>query len=568
MRYKCNICGNFSHEDKCKICEKDSIMEKVQIPYCKHCKMPVWNMNSEQTCIVCGNYIEEYYADIIPVFLEEKILLSAIYGEEIYKQSVWSLGGNRYLVDNEKKRLIVSNIKDTKEISKRYYSLLKTLDLEMLIKNENEFLEKFTKANKERFLEIEIEAHKYTVDVFNKNKNRIAFISFSGGKDSIVVSDIVRQALSRNDILHIFGNTTLEMEDTINFIDEFKKENPIVPFIEVKSDKNFMKLCEEIGPPTRIRSWCCSIFKSGPISQVLNTITYEKKGIKHDKFLTFYGIRAEESSARNKYGRTSNSPKITSQKVVSPVYGWLDYDIWLYILTRRLKYNHAYRLGYRRVGCWCCPNNSKWSELLNNIYYEDMQSEWTEFLYNFAQKIGKKDYKEYVNGGYWKARHGGTGLNNDHTKIDKTPCIDKKFENYIIQKSYTDFMDEYLKPFGILKKKVNKEAVEILIYKGKSNKKLFKIETRYNSKIIKFMPYETKNATLLKQRFECQLRKYQLCIKCSACDSICPRGAISTFNNLYKIDINKCIHCLKCIAKFNGGCLINEVLIKKEEKNE
>ncbi len=565
MRYKCNICGAFSHEERCKTCGEDSDMEKVQVPYCKYCKMPVWGTDSDGRCDICGNYIEEYYGDIIPVFLEEKVLLSVIYDKEIYKQPVWSLGSNRYLIDNKKKRLNINKIKDTKEISKKYYDLIETLDLETLINKENEFIERFIKANKERFLELEIEGHEYVVDVFNANKNRIAFVSFSGGKDSIVVSDIVRQALSKNNILHIFGNTTLEMKNTIEFIDEFKKENPSIPFIEVKSDKDFMKLCEEIGPPTRIRGWCCSIFKSGPISQILNTITYEDNGIKHDKFLTFYGVRAEESSARNKYGRTSNSPKITSQKVVSPVYGWLDYDIWLYILTRRLKYNYAYRLGYRRVGCWCCPNNSKWSEFLNNIYYENLQLQWTEFLYNFAQKIGKKDYKEYVDGGYWKARHGGAGLNNDHTKIDKTPCVDKKYENFIIQKSYSDCFDEYLKPFGSIKKSVKNEMVDILVYDGKSNKKLFEIETRYDSKIIKFMPYVTKNVTLLKQRFECQLRKYQLCIKCSACDSVCSRGAISTFNNIYKIDSNKCIHCLKCIAKFNGGCLMNEVLIKKEE---
>src|SRR5690554_5026514 len=146
MRYKCNICGNFSHENKCKICGKDSIMEKVQVPYCKHCKMPVWSVDSGK-CTVCGNYIEKYYTDIIPVFLEEKILLSALYGEEIYRQAVWSLGSNRYLIDNKKKRLVVKYIKDTKEISKRYYDILKNLEFETLIKNENDFLERFVKAN-------------------------------------------------------------------------------------------------------------------------------------------------------------------------------------------------------------------------------------------------------------------------------------------------------------------------------------------------------------------------------------------------------------------------------------
>lgn len=580
MRYRCKLCGEIMHEDICIKCkgtlEKDlkeewidndefrhEYMEKLRVPYCESCNIPIWDIDEDENCSICGNNIKRYYGDIIPVFIEEKLLLSAILNKKIYKKAVWNIGNNRYLIDNKSIALFIDRIDNIQAIRKGYLELLENVNMDELIQEENMFLDKFINGNKKRFNELEMEGHKYVKDVYKDYENRISFVSFSGGKDSIVVSDIVRNALSKNDILHVFSNTTLEMIETLNFIEEFKEENPRIPFIETKSSKNFLEISEEIGPPTRVQSWCCSVFKSGPISQMLNIITYSKDPKRPRHFLTFYGIRAEESASRNKYSRTSNSPKITSQTVVSPIFGWLDYDIWLYILTRRLKYNPAYRLGYRRVGCWCCPHNSGWSEFLNNIFYNKMQSQWVGFLYNFAQKIGKEDYKTYVDEGYWKARYGGIGLENEHTKIGKVPCIDKDYENYIIQKPYTDSFDKYLKPFGTVKKEIHKDYIKIYVYKRRSNKKLFKMEAMYGSSIIKIRIYEIKNVYLLKQRIECQLRKYQLCIYCSACDSVCEMGAISTLNNIYSIDSSKCIHCLKCIANFTGGCLVNESLIQK-----
>lgn len=526
--------------------------------------MPVWKLNLKQECNICGDKITSWYGDIIPVFLEEKILLSAIFKDDIYEKSVWSLGRNTYLVDSKKMTINIEELNKKKHIKSEYEFILKNIDNYSMLEIEMENIERFTKANEDRFKEIEIEGHTYIQQIYKENRNRIPIVSFSGGKDSIVTSDIVRQALSNHNIIHIFGNTTLEVEETIEFVNEFKKMNPQIPFIEAKSDKNFFKLCEEIGPPPRVKSWCCSIFKSGPIAQVLHAINYGQDIEDIKPFLTFYGIRGEESATRDKYGRTSDSPKITSQRVVSPVYGWLDFDIWLYILSRRLAFNRAYRKGYRRVGCWCCPSNSKWSEALDSIFISDKQTMWKELLYNFAQKAGKKDYKDYVDKGFWKGRYGGEGLDNTHTKVVRADCIDKEYENFIINKPYSDSLDEYLKPFGSIQKRIKDNLVSIDVYNGRLSKKLFVIETAYDSRIIKWKSYTSNNKRLLRQRVECQLRKYQICTQCSACDSICKNGAITTLNNIYSIDEEKCVHCLECIAKhFTGGCLMNEALIKK-----
>ncbi len=92
------------------------------------------------------------------------------------------------------------------------------------------------------------------------------------------------------------------------------------------------------------------------------------------------GIRRSESNIRKNYDRTQYESKISNQVVAMPIINWSDFDVWLYIRYKKLPFNDAYKLGYRRVGCWCCPNNSQWSELLTSIYYPDLYAKWQRVL--------------------------------------------------------------------------------------------------------------------------------------------------------------------------------------------
>ena len=60
-------------------------------------------------------------------------------------------------------------------------------------------------------------------------------------------------------------------------------------------------------------------------------------------------------------------------------------DIWLYILTEKIDFNDAYKLGYARVGCWCCPNNSIWSEFMSKIHMSEQYKIWRNYLIEFAK---------------------------------------------------------------------------------------------------------------------------------------------------------------------------------------
>lgn len=76
---------------------------------------------------------------------------------------------------------------------------------------------------------------------------------------------MVRRALRRAEVLHIFGDTTLEDENTYKYVHQFRETNPLVPFFDARAEHDFYELVEEMGPSSRVMRWCCTIFKTGPI---------------------------------------------------------------------------------------------------------------------------------------------------------------------------------------------------------------------------------------------------------------------------------------------------------------
>ena len=518
------------------------------IRWCENCKYPTKNM----TCKLCGSKTIQLSDIVVPVFAPEKLVISYIIGKDVTTSQVWNLGKNNYLIDGEKITLeYYKNMNNKRLLNEIRNKVSDTI----FPKNNLDELENFINGNRDYLNNLIVEVHGYINDVVKKYPNHQLIISWSGGKDSTVVSDLVRNAIGDQKILHIFGDTKMEFPTTYEYFDKFKENNVFTPFIVAKSEKSFLKLCDVFGPPSRIMRWCCSIFKTGPISINFNELISEN-------ILTFYGIRRAESVLRSHYSRTERSPKILRQTVSAPIIDWEYFDVWLYIISRNIEFNKAYRYGFRRVGCLYCPNNSRWSEFLSAIFFKEQYEMWKEYLYNFAQKIGKKDYLEYIDNGNWKARQGGYGINSFNTKLESTECnLHENAQNYIFDKPITERLIQYLKPLGAMK--IMKENDEYKIVINHINHEDLIIYFNRNSVIIKAIINSGKNVSIIKQRLECQLRKYNICIQCSACDSVCPVGAISTEGG-YQVS-EKCNHCGKCIAYFTGGCLINKTLYKSNK---
>lgn len=165
----------------------------------------------------------------------------------------------------------------------------------------------------------------------------------------------------------------------------------------------------------------------------------------------FLGIRHSESRERKGYERTQDHSKIGTQINAMPIIEWDDCDVWLYLLAKDVRFNEAYLWGYKRVGCWCCPNNSDWSTMLTDIYFPDLASRWRAVLYGFAEKTNKTDIDDYVENGKWKTRKGASGLVARNVAIADTPCnLSDRARNIIIQKKIQRDVLEFIKPFGEL----------------------------------------------------------------------------------------------------------------------
>lgn len=527
--------------------------------WCDKCNTPL--LSSE--CSVCHGNVRRIASDIRPIFPEEKrlleILLQYPHGY-LRDKSVWGTSSNNIIIDG--KTVMVSK---RKLLKMNPSAIRKELFDSDTPKDEiTEFfasMQSFVKHNRERINKIEIAAFDIIGQAKLGRDKHVAIVSFSGGKDSTVVSDLVRRAYANQSIIHIFGNTTLELPETMSYIKRFKDLNNKTPFLESKSRHNFVDLCDKIGPPSRVMRWCCTVFKTGPIGQ-----TFDGLRTKMPHLLTYYGIRRSESTRRAGYKAISASPKVSQQTVVSPVIDWIDADIWLYIFSRCLDFNDAYQKGFSRVGCWSCPSNSLWSFFLTRIYHPELSEPWRNYLIEVASSMGKPDPVEYVDSGNWKARQGGQGLKTAYKGIVTSRLCgdDPDAKTYTLTRPITKEIYEYFKPFGRVLFGMGRSLLgEVFVVKKDTQEPVLILQGRTGTTDLRVKVVNSNNPTLLLQRVDCQMRKYQSCILCGGCLSACPVGAVSHKAGKYMINEDKCINCHKCVSHFDTGCLVSKVLQTK-----
>lgn len=569
----CKTCNIETNEKVCPICGSETVEDlPVEVYWCNHCKTPIIqtvNQADKGICPVCKGKTKYMSADLRPVFPEERLLLELLLEKkpnEFINSSVWA-ANSRYYIDGKPTSLSskLFQTADTDRLS---------VELERY-KSENSYdffnanMKIFIAANQDRLSYLKDEAFGFIKKASERFPEENIVLSFSGGKDSTVTADLAVKALSNPSLVHIFGNTTLEFPTTVEYANRFREDHPMAIFMVAKNDEQvFMDVCEDIGPPARMMRWCCSMFKTGPITRVINSL------YRNQQILTFYGIRKSESVSRSKYNRiedSSDAVKIQQQTVASPIFFWKDIDIWLYILAENVDFNDAYRLGYDRVGCWCCPNNNQRAQFLSRIYMSEQSKKWREFLLRFAEKIGKPDPEVYVDTGKWKARQGGNGLAAaGDVKLRFTNCTSEEHAKiYRLVRPFDEELTGMFVPFGRVAPELGRKLLnEVLV-----------LDVRTNVPILSLQPfgqdgydYSVKVRTMnvadhdnLQRMVGYQIRKFNACRKCLKCESICRSGAISISGDSYYINPDKCVHCKMCMSAkiLDGGCTMDKYLRTK-----
>lgn len=163
------------------------------------------------------------------------------------------------------------------------------------------------------------------------------FVGFSGGKDSVVLYDLVKRSGVK--AFPYYNQTGIEPPELLRFV---KEKYPEVTRVRSK-EGGFFNILRRTGYyPTIWRRWCCDMLKKGPTKDV----PLKRR---------LMGVRAEESKRRADIGRINTYSGKFNFTVYHPIFHWLEWEIWEYIDEQGIPYSSLYDEGFDRIGCVICP---------------------------------------------------------------------------------------------------------------------------------------------------------------------------------------------------------------------
>ena len=385
--------------------------------------------------------------------------------------------------------------------------------------------------------------------------------SFSGGKDSQVVLDLVSRVIPCEDYKVIYSDTGYELPSSLKLYKETEKryleKYPNMKFLMAKNHQDVLFYWDSMDSPSRIHRWCCAVMKTAPLYRLLKEINGTGK---QPYVMAFEGVRAEESERRAQYGRLGKGVKHNNVINVRPIFEWNTTEVWLYIFYYNLKINEAYRKGLNRVGCVVCPLSSEYGDCRDYQLYKDIAQPFIDKLRENTIKAGIKNVDEYIKYRKWKVRAGGdrheTLSNVDIVSVtpDFIANISYPKENILIWLTtigLTGFSTDGNNTKGTIR-----YSDKLYSFKIESQKDKYTIVVPNCGQDIFFVSHLKK-----------VLNKSTHCVHCEVCEVECPTGALSVVP-IVKINKEKCIHCKKCLDFIDNGCEVANSIKKTKGINK
>lgn len=383
--------------------------------------------------------------------------------------------------------------------------------------------------------------------------------SFSGGKDSEVLLDLVSRVVPSNDLVVIYSDTGYELPSSLALFTEvekyYKAKYPRLRFELAKNHKPVLYYWDRMGSPSNIHRWCCSVMKTAPLYIDLKKL-YGKGRQPH--VMSFVGTRADESLRRSHYTKIAKDAKHNNVINVSPILEWNTTEVWMYLLFHNLPFNEAYKQGLGRVGCVTCPFGSEWNDHLCNKLYPKATKPFLDKLTDFAKKSNIKDTHEYIRKGSWKIRAGGRGFETKSNVLQVST-----FPDFKAVLSYPkENIFEWIKTLGkcAISQKDNEFNVDL-----RYDKKIFNLKLIFNDEksTITISVKNVDNDIVFVSHLRKVLNKATYCVNCELCEVECPTGALSVYPKV-KIDAKKCINCHRCLDFHDDGCITANSIKKSE----
>lgn len=362
-------------------------------------------------------------------------------------------------------------------------------------------------------------------DVYKRYRKKLDcfHVAFSGGKDSIVLLELVKKALPKSSFVVVFGDTGMEFPDTYDVIDRVETQcrEEKIEFYRAASHLQPEESWRLFGPPSRVLRWCCSVHKSTPQTLKLRNVLGKDNFVGMD----FVGVRADESSTRAGYEYENFGKKQRGQYSHNSILEWSSAEIWLYIFSNDLIINQTYKKGNSRAGCLFCPMGSGKSDFFRYTAYPE---EIDKYIQIIRETIEDKNIETYITNGGWIERKNGRDLRNNQAQY-----IEERKDGflYIIIKNPLSDWQEWIKTLG----EIPFEYVYTELENG------FSIRV---SESVEKSPH----IKLFKQVFH----KAAHCVSCRVCESNCRHGCIS-FKD--KLRIDNCLHCGAC-HNIDDGCIV------------
>lgn len=373
--------------------------------------------------------------------------------------------------------------------------------------------------------------------------------SFSGGKDSQVVLDLVSRVIPPDDFLVIYSNTGYELPTSLELYEDVKKHYqslyPDMKFYTAKNHQEVLHYWDELDSPSRVHRWCCAVMKTAPLYRLLKEINGTGK---QPYIMAFEGVRAEESERRSQYDKIGKGVKHNNVINVRPIFEWSVTEVWLYILNYNLPVNAAYRKGLSRVGCVICPLSSELGDCLDYKFFKSTAQPFVDKLKENAERAGIKNVDVYLKERKWKVRAGG----DRHESSSKVEIlsVNPDFKAKVINPKEDIF--EWIKVLGQIKieKVDDRFCIDV-----KYQQQLYRIWMEYleDGKSFTVDVANVSSDVLFVGHLKRILHKVTYCVHCEVCEVECPTGALSVVP-VVSVDEKKCVKCHKCLDFIDNGC--------------
>ena len=374
--------------------------------------------------------------------------------------------------------------------------------------------------------------------------------SFSGGKDSQVVLDLVTRAIPPTAFEVIYSDTGYELPPSLELYEDVKRyygeRFPSLKFSTARNHESVLNYWDKIGTPSDTHRWCCSVMKTAPLYRMLKV-----DGHKQARVLTFDGVRAEESTRRSAYNRIGKGKHINTFNA-HPILDWSVTETFLYIMLHQLPNNPAYRLGFSRVGCVICPFGSDWSDFLVSKLYPKCRKPFLDKLHNWVGISGIKDVDTFIKTRRWHI----SALGSPEIKnLERVLVSSANHTTKITLLSPSSVFFEWLKVLGYYSIGYDKNSFKVSLKIGKD---IIPLEGKKSQSKLEIV-FSSENKSFINNLIRIA-HKAAYCVNCEVCEVQCPTGALQI---LPKVSIgSQCIHCLKCLNWHEKGCIAADCLRK------